>query len=221
MADWLIVAARTDTDAAPRDGITTFIVPRETEGIEIRPMPKLGNWTIATCEVFFDNVRVSTDAVLGELNRAWQTTLSEGLDMERLVIGAHCTGSAQRAFETALEYARSRKQFGREISRFQMIQSKLVDMAASVHAARLITYHAAWLHDNGLPCRKEASMAKLVASEAWNRVAYDAMQVLGGTGYMMENDIQRHFRDARLYTIGGGTSEIQRLIISHELVAGR
>lgn len=218
LADWIVVAARTDPDAKPRDGITTLIVPRDTPGIEIRPMAKLGNWTTTTCEVFFNDARVADDAVLGGVNQAWNTTLAEGLDMERISIGAHCTGSAQKAFDIALEYARSRKQFDRPIARFQMIQSKLVDMASLIESGRLITYYAAWRHDRGLRCRKEASMSKLVASEAWNRVAYDAMQVLGGSGYMMDNDVQRHYRDARLYTIGGGTSEIQRLIIAHELI---
>ena len=217
LADWLILAARTAQTPDARDGISTFIVPRETPGIEIRPMEKLGNWTIATCEVFIDSARVGADAVLGPLHGAWRTTLTDGIDLERLVIGAHCTGSAQRAMDTAVAYARSRKQFGKPISTFQLVQSKLVDMATLIHSARLTTYHAAWLRDQGHSCRKEASMAKLIASEAWNRVAYEAMQVLGGSGYMMDSDIQRHYRDARLYTIGGGTSEIQRLIIAHEL----
>lgn len=216
-ADWLIVAVRTDPDAAPREGISTLIVPVDTPGITLRPMAKLGNWTIPTCEVFFDDVEVGPEALLGGLNEAWTTTLTHGLDAERLVIGAHCTGSAQRCVDLAVEYAGQREQFGRKIGKFQMIREKLADMDVQVQAGRLITYHAAWKLDAGMDARKESSAAKLLASETWNRAAYDAMQVLGGTGYMMESELQRQYRDARLYTIGGGTSEIQRLIISHEM----
>ncbi|MBV1892570.1 MAG: acyl-CoA/acyl-ACP dehydrogenase [Ilumatobacteraceae bacterium] len=217
-ADWLIVAVRTDPDAPAREGLSTLIVPVDAPGITIRPMSKLGNWTIPTCEVFFDDVEVGPEALLGGLNEAWTTTLTHGLDAERLVIGAHCTGSAQRCVDIAVEYAGQREQFGRKIGKFQMIRQKLADMDVQVQAGRLITYHAAWKLDAGLNARKEASSAKLLTSETWNKVAYDSMQVLGGIGYMMESELQRQYRDARLYTIGGGTSEIQRLIISHELV---
>jgi alkylation response protein AidB-like acyl-CoA dehydrogenase len=183
-------------------------------------MDKLGNWTVPTFEVFLDDVEVAGGAVLGGLHTAWQTSLAQGLDAERLVIGATCTGSAQRAFDIALEHARTRRQFGRSIGSFQMIKQKLVDMDTRIESARLVTYRAAWLADQGRDCRKEAAMAKLAASEAWNDVAYDALQILGGMGYMMESEAQRHFRDARLYTIGAGTSEIQRLIIAHALGLG-
>jgi alkylation response protein AidB-like acyl-CoA dehydrogenase len=220
-ASWIIVAARTDPDAPPREGITTFIVPAGTPGMVLHPMDKLGNWTVPTSEVFLDDVVVSESAILGGLNTAWQTTLAHGLDNERIVIGATCTGSAQRAIDVALQHARTRTQFGRKLGSFQLIKHKLVEMDTRVESGRLITYRAAWLADQGVDCRKEAAMAKLVASEAWNFVAYEALQVLGGMGYMMESEAQRHFRDARLYTIGGGTSEIQRLIIAHALGLGR
>jgi len=216
-ADWLIVAVRTDPDAPAREGISTMIVPVDAPGITMRPMSKLGNWTIPTCEVFFDDVEVGPDALLGGLNQAWTTTLTHGLDAERLVIGAHCTGSAQRCLDVAVEYAGQREQFGRPIGKFQMIREKLANLDVQVQAGRLITYHAAWKLDSGMDARKESSAAKLLASETWNKAAYDSMQVLGGTGYMMESELQRQYRDARLYTIGGGTSEIQRLIISHEM----
>lgn len=216
-ADWLIVAARTDPVAPPRDGISTFLVPTNSERMQITPMPKLGNWMITTCEVFFDGVFVPEENLLGDINQAWQTTLSSGLDAERLVIGSHCTGSAQRAFDVALNYAKGREQFGRPITKFQMIKQKFAEMDALIHGARLITYHAAWKVDQGQPARKECSIAKMVTSEMWNKVAYEAMQVCGGWSYTMESELQRHYRDARLYTIGGGTSEIQRLIIAKEL----
>ena len=220
-ATWIIVAARTDPDAPPREGITTFLVPADTPGIELRPMTKLGNWTVSTFEVFLDDVVVPESAILGGLNTAWKTSLAHGLDAERVVIGATCTGSAQRALDVALAHARTRKQFGRTIGSFQLIKHKLVEMDTRVESGRLITHRAAWLADQGADCRKEAAQAKMVASEAWNFVAYEALQVLGGMGYMMESEAQRHFRDARMYTIGGGTSEIQRLIIAHALGLGR
>ncbi|AXV06668.1 Butyryl-CoA dehydrogenase [Euzebya pacifica] len=216
-ADWLIVAVRTDPSAPAREGISTFIVPTDLDGLEIRRMDKLGNWMVSTCEVYFDDVAVPAENLLGDLNGAWQSTLSSGLDAERLIIGSHCTGSAQRAFDVARDYAVSREQFGRPITSFQMIKQKFADMAASIQGARLMTQHAAWLVDQGLPARKESSMVKMVASEMWNDVVYEAMQACGGWSYMMESELQRQYRDARLYTIGGGTSEIQRLIIAKEL----
>lgn len=216
-ADHLVVAVRTDPDAPPREGITTFVIPKDREGITVRPLDKLGNWMITTCEVFYDAVRAEDDEILGGLNQAWQTTLSHGLDAERLFIGAHCTGAAQRLLELATEYAGDRVQFGKPIGSYQLIRQKLADLDVAIQSARLLTYYGAWCVDRSLPARKASSAAKLAASETWNKAAYECMQIFGGVGYMMESEVQRHYRDARLYTIGGGTSEIQRLIISHEL----
>ena len=136
------------------------------------------------------------------------------LDVERIMIAALYTAIAQRAYDDALAYAKERKQFGRPISQYQMIQQLLADMLVEIRASRLLTYHAAWLKEQGKFCSTEASIAKIHATEAARKVTIDGMQVLGGYGYMMEYDMQRYVRNALLGTIGGGTNQIQRLIIA-------
>lgn len=216
-ADWVVIAARTSPEATGTRGLTTFVVPTDSPGMEIRPASKVGNWMISACDIFLDDVHVPDDAVIGEVGNAWQTTMNAGLDAERIAIASHCVGSAQRVFDAARGYAESRFQFGGPITRFQLIKQKLVDMENAIEAARLLTYQAAWQIENGYPSRKAAARAKLVASETWKQVADEALQVAGGHGYMMESEFQRHYRDARLYTIGGGTSEIMRLILAKEM----
>jgi alkylation response protein AidB-like acyl-CoA dehydrogenase len=135
----------------------------------------------------------------------------------RIVVGSASVGLARAAFEAALRYAKERNQFGQPIGKFQAIQFKLADMAMEIELASLMTYKAAWLNDKGEKCIKEASMAKLYASEMVNRVAYNALQIHGGYGYMREYPMERYFRDARIMEIFEGTSEIQRVIIARQL----
>lgn len=216
IADFIQVIARTDKNAPKTKGITVFLVAPKTPGITIRPLKKMGHKSNVTNEVFLDNVEVPKKNILGGLNEGWENLL-HSLDSERVGAAAMCVGSAQSAFNDALAYAKEREQFGRPIGKFQAIQHKLANMLMDIEAARLFTYKAAWMVKEGLSCRKEATMAKLFASEAYTRIALDGMQIMGGYGYMMESDMQRHFRDAKLFEIGGGTSEILRTMLAREM----
>ena len=216
IADLIMTCTKTDKECRRYEGITIFIVPGKAEGLTVRKMKKLGNNILSTCELFFDNVRVPKENILGGpegLNQGWMHMINN-LDVERIMIAALYTAIAQRAYDDALAYAKERKQFGKPISQYQMIQQLLADMLVEIRASRLLTYHAAWLKEQGEFCSTEASIAKIHATEAARKVTIDGMQVLGGYGYMMEYDMQRYVRNALLGTIGGGTNQIQRLIIA-------
>jgi alkylation response protein AidB-like acyl-CoA dehydrogenase len=216
IADIIMTCTKTDKECSRYEGITIFMVPRIAEGLTIRKMNKLGNNIISTCELFYDNVRVPAENILGgpeALNKGWLQMINN-LDIERIMIAALYTAIAQRAYDDALAYAKERKQFGRPISHYQMIQQMLADMLIEIRASRLLTYHAAWLKEQGEFCSLECSIAKIHATEAARKITIDGMQVLGGYGYMMEYDMQRYVRNALLGTIGGGTNQIQRLIIA-------
>lgn len=216
IADIIMTCTKTDKECSRYEGITIFMVPRTAEGLTIRKMNKLGNNIISTCELFYDNVRVPAENILGgpeALNKGWLQMINN-LDIERIMIAALYTAIAQRAYDDALAYAKERKQFGRPISHYQMIQQMLADMLIEIRASRLLTYHAAWLKEQGEFCSLECSIAKIHATEAARKITIDGMQVLGGYGYMMEYDMQRYVRNALLGTIGGGTNQIQRLIIA-------
>ena len=216
IADLIMTCTKTDKECSRYEGITIFIVPGKIEGLTVRKMKKLGNNILSTCELFFDNVRVPKKNILGGpegLNQGWMHMINN-LDVERIMIAALYTAIAQRAYDDALAYAKERKQFGKPISQYQMIQQLLADMLVEIRASRLLTYHAAWLKEQGEFCSTEASIAKIHATEAARKVTIDGMQVLGGYGYMMEYDMQRYVRNALLGTIGGGTNQIQRLIIA-------
>jgi alkylation response protein AidB-like acyl-CoA dehydrogenase len=156
--------------------------------------------------------------LVGPEGRGLQQTLAT-LDAGRISIGAISIGLAQSAMETAVEYARQRKAFGQPIAEFQAIQFKLSNMATEIELARTLLYKAAWLKDEGRPYNKEAAMAKLFATEMAERACYDAIQIHGGFGYSSEYHVERMYRDARLMTIGEGTSEIQRLVIARHVLA--
>jgi len=215
-ADWLIVVARTDETVSKYDGITIFLVNRKTPGIEINKIRKLGVRAVDFNEISFDDAQVNKENILGILNKGWQH-IQTTLEMERIGIAASSVGNAQLIVEDALQYSKKRMQFGKPIGKFQMIQKMLADMQTEVDAARLLTYRAAWMKDHGIYCLKEASMAKLFASDVCMRCAIQGMEILGGYGFTMEYDMQRYFRDAQQNKIGGGTSEIQRLIIAREM----
>jgi len=215
IADYMMVVTRTNPEVRRYEGITIFMVPRDAPGITVNKLKKLGGRIISTCEIFFEDVRVSRELIMGGpdgLNKGWPQMLMQ-LDIERIMMGAAHTGMAQKAFDDALAYARQREQFGKPISTYQMVVQILADMAADIEASRWLTYRAAWLKDQGLPCSLEASYCKLFSTEMAKKVTQDGMQVMGGYGYMMEYDMQRYVRDALLGTIGGGTNQIQRLII--------
>jgi len=204
------------TDKANR-GISAFIVPTNTPGFATsKPYEKLGMRASNTVEVILDNVRIPRENLLGPLNAGFKQFLST-LDGGRVAISALAIGIAQSAFETALDYAKQRQQFGKPIASFQAIQHKLADMAMHIELSRNMVMKAAWLHDNGRPFSLEASYAKLFSSEMCTKTCEQAIQVLGGNGYMREYPVERHYRDTKLLEIGEGTSEIQRLVIARQL----
>jgi alkylation response protein AidB-like acyl-CoA dehydrogenase len=204
-----------------KDGVTAFLVEAGAKGLSVgRKLDKLGMRSSDTAELFFEDLEVSKDNVLGEVNGGFRDAMSN-LAGGRISIAALAAGLGMAALEDALSYAKERRQFGQPIASFQAIQWKLADMATEIEAARLLTYRAAWLRDAGRPHVHEAAMAKLFASEAAMRATIQAVQVLGGYGYMREYPAERFLRDAKLCEIGEGTSEVQRIIIARNLIRGR
>ena len=214
-ADYLVLTARTGEVGASK-ALTLFLVDARSPGITIRPIPKLGHHAVASCEISLDGVRVGAEAVIGQVGHAW-TGLSRALDTERLGVGAICTGMAQHCTDLALEYGLNRKQFGQPVASFQAISHMLAEMETETAAARLLTRSAAWRADAGLPFSKEASMAMAYATECGTRTATRAMQVFGGYGYSTEYEIERFYREAKLYEVAGGSTQIQRNIIARHL----
>jgi alkylation response protein AidB-like acyl-CoA dehydrogenase len=211
-----VVLAKTDPDKGTK-GISAFIVERDRDGLKPgTPMNKLGMNTSDTAEVVLENVEVPYSNLLGEIGKGFIDTMKV-LDGGRIGIGALSVGIARGALEESLKYAQERKQFGSPIGDFQAIEHKLVNIAVEVDAARLLVHRAAWLKDQGKSYTKEASMAKLFASEMAERAAQQALQIHGGYGYTKEYHVERFYRDVKLMTIGEGTSEIQRLILSREI----
>ncbi len=212
----IIMLVRTGTGRRRHEGLTLLLVDKDTPGLEFRKMPTISRRLLGTYEVFITDARVKKDRVLGQAGEAWRLIM-EYLDTERLLAAAVYIGNAQTAVDDAVKYAKARVQFGRPIGSFQVIQHKLVDMQMKVDMTRLLVYRAAWLIDQGKPARKEASMAKLAASETLVAVAAEGMQILGGYSQLPEFDMERYFRDSRQTTVSAGTSEIQRNIIAREM----
>ncbi|MBI2861794.1 MAG: acyl-CoA/acyl-ACP dehydrogenase [Chloroflexi bacterium] len=209
----LHLTARTDRTVPKHRGMTVFIVDVQLPGMEVRRLRTLGRRIVGTCEVFLRDVRVPKTRVMGGLNQGWQTLMSN-MELERMCCCACYVGNMQVALDEALAYAKERKQFGQPIGRFQAISHMLADMLTDVEGARLLTYRAASMIDHGIPCVKEVSMAKLFGAEAFLRIAGQGMQIMGGQGYLVENNMERHFREARGCTITAGTSQVQRNIIA-------
>lgn len=216
VADLCLVVARTKQGPRKRDGITNFLVDMKTDGVQQTPLPTIGTWALGTSAVHFDRVKLPRGSVLGTMNEGWGE-LREYLEMERLCLSAARVGAAEAALAEAVGYAKQRHQFGKPIGAFQAVSHMIAEMATAVEAARLLVYHFAWLMQVNAPRTKEAAILKLFAAQTYERVASLGVQVLGGYGYTMEAPMARHFRDSRLGTIGGGTSEIQRNIIAREL----
>jgi alkylation response protein AidB-like acyl-CoA dehydrogenase len=216
--DTMVVMAVTDK-AKGSKGISAFIVERGTPGLVAgKKEDKLGMRASETTEVIFQNCRVPAAQLIGEEGQGFIQTL-QVLDAGRIGIAALSVGLAQGAYEAARSYAFERKQFGRPIGTFQSIRWKLVDNAARVEAARLLTYRAAWMKDQGQRMTLESSMAKLYASEIAVRASEDAVQIHGGYGFVKDYPAEKFFRDVKLTTIGEGTSEVQRLVIARQLLA--
>lgn len=212
----IIVAARTGKGASRHEGISLFLVPNDLPGITIRRLDVIGRRVLGLTEIFFDDVRIPSHYLIGEAGNGW-SYIGRHLERERITLAANYIGCARSALEEALAYAKERQQFGRPIGQFQAIAHMLADMATELEAGRWMTAMAAWRYDNRLPCRKEASMAKLYVSEMLQRVTAAGMQILGGHAYTTDHGVQRHWRDARNATVGGGTSQIQKQLIAREL----
>lgn len=212
----IVVYCRTDPDAPHQRALSCFLVDNTTPGLTINRMPMLGRHMLPTTQLVFDGVRVPADRLLGPLHGGWEVMLS-GLQLERIVTSAAYVGNAQTVVDEALAYATQRQQFGKRIGDFQVIAHMLADMQTAVDAARLLTYRAAWMLDQGRDALMEISMAKLFGSEAFLKVANDGMQILGGYGYSMEFPMQRHLRAARGCTVTAGTSEMQRNAIARRM----
>jgi butyryl-CoA dehydrogenase len=218
-ADLAIVYAVTDP-ARGKKGISAFIVERDRPGFVVGKLEdKLGLRSSDTASLLFEDCRVPQENLLGAEGDGFRIALST-LDEGRIGIAAQALGIAQGCLEESVAHAQQRYQFGRAIAEFEAIQWMLADMATEIDAARLLTYRAAWLAEQGRTFTKEAAMAKLFASEAANRVAYKAIQIFGGYGYTKEFAVERFFRDARITTLYEGTSEIQRLVIARHLIHG-
>jgi alkylation response protein AidB-like acyl-CoA dehydrogenase len=206
--------------AAGKKGLSAFIVPTDTPGYTVaRQEEKMGQHGSETCQIVFEDCRVPASLMLGKEGDGYRVALAN-LEGGRIGIGAQAVGMARAAFEAALQYAQERQSFGTAIINHQAVAFRLADMATRVEAARQMVLHAASLRDAGLPCLKEAAMAKLFASEAAERVCADAIQVHGGYGYLSDFPVERIYRDVRVCSIYEGTSDIQRLIISRQIVAG-
>ncbi len=205
--------AKTDSTVPYQKGVSLFLVDNTTPGVELRKLDTLGRRALGTYEVFFDNVKVPADRLVGEENKGWQYMLS-GLQLERLMTTAGYSGGAQSVVDQALEYAKERHQFGQPIGTFQSIAHMLADMQTEVEASRLLLWSAAWQLSKGNDALMAISMAKLFGSETYVKAANLGMQIMGGYGYIMEFDMQRHFRDARATTITAGTSQMQRNLIA-------
>lgn len=219
VAEVFLVFAKTDPEKGAK-GITCFLVERG-DGVKTSPLKgKLGLRAADTGMVFLDGVRVPKDRVLGKEGEGFRIALST-LDTGRISLAAGAVGLMQRALDLSLAYTRERKQFGKPIAQFQLVQEHLAAMKLDLEAARLLTYRAAWKKVKGEPYTLEASLAKLFASEAANRVAYRAIQVHGGYGFFEEYEVARLYRDARILTLYEGTSEVQKLIIGAHLTGVR
>jgi alkylation response protein AidB-like acyl-CoA dehydrogenase len=216
-ADIVVTMAITDR-AASQHGVSAFLVEKQVPGFRVgKKENKLGMRASATGELVFANCRLPESQLLGKPGEGFVDSLRI-LDGGRISIAALSVGTAQGAYDAALKYSMQRKQFGRPISEFQSIQNKLADMATEIDAARLLTYRAGWMKDQGQRVTKESAMAKLFASEVAVRVTNEAVQIHGGYGFIKDYPVEKFYRDVKLCTIGEGTSEIQRLVIARQLL---
>ena len=201
-----------------KKGIGAFTIPTDITGLKIGPKEKKMGWRASdTRQLFFEDMKVPVENMLGNPKEGFKTFLKT-LIGGRISVGALAVGTAEGAYKKALKYSTERKAFGREIYKFQSIGFKLADMATQIEAAKLLVFNSAWMKDQGKDVIKEAAMAKLFASEVAMDVTTEAIQIFGGYGYVAEYDVERFFRDAKVLEIGEGTSEVQRLVISREII---
>jgi alkylation response protein AidB-like acyl-CoA dehydrogenase len=213
-----IVLAKTDSRKESK-GISAFIVEEGTKGLNFgKKERKMGYGGSPTREIIFDNCKVPKENLLGREGEGFKIIMSS-LDCGRITVGMIGVGLAQSALDAAIKYSKNRIQFGRPIATFQAIQFMMADMATEIEAARLLCYNAAFLKDNNLPMTKEASMAKMYATDVAMRVTIDAIQIFGGYGYMKDYPVERYMREAKIFQIVEGTNEIQRMIIARHILS--
>jgi alkylation response protein AidB-like acyl-CoA dehydrogenase len=216
ISDYALVALRTNDLGKKQLGISTLMIDTRLPGIDVRKIATLGQHAIGTTEVTFTDVRVPRTALLGELDHGW-AVCEDTLRYERLCLSAVRIGAARRAFEYALDYAKTRHQFGKPIGSFQVTQHKFADMKVMLDTSFTMVRRYAWLMENGKAERADTAVIKYYIAESYKTISDMCLQILGGYGYSMEYPMQRFFRDSRLATIGGGTSEIQKNIIASTL----
>lgn len=217
VADIFVVTARTAEGTGSR-GVSAFILEKGMPGFTVGPQDrKMGMNGSPTAQMFFDDVRVPVENLIGEEGEGFRQ-FAQTLDRGRVNVAALSVGLAQAAFDEAVAYAQEREQFGRKIAAFQGIQWPIAEMATEIEAARQLTLNAARLYDAGLPIKEEGAMAKFLAAEASLKAANAAVEIHGGYGYMRDFPIERILRDAKMYQIGEGTSQIQRLVIAREIL---
>ena len=218
IADIFIIFAATNKEARNR-GISAFILERGYPGFSIgKDLKKMGNRTSVTAELSFDNCEVPEENLLGPQDMGFLSVGKETLEWERSCLIAPLIGGMEYMLDICTAYAKERKQFGHPISSFQAIQRMLAEMKVAIEGARLLVYRVAWLKQLGSRAMQEAAIAKLWATEAAVKVSYDAVQIFGGYGYIHDYPVERFYRDARLGTIGAGTSEVQKMIIANEMI---
>ncbi len=219
IANAIIVIAVTDPEAGRGQGVSAFIVETDNPGLSVgKDLDKMGTRSSPLSLLHFDACRVPSEALLGTEGAAlWQVAF-ECFDWERTVMIACSIGGMKASLDAAIQYAKERESFGKTLARHQAIQHKIAEMKAHLDAARLLLYRAAWMKQEGLPHQVEASVAKLFVAEAAMKNALEATQIFGGYGYIKDYPIERSIRDAKLISIGGGTSEIQRMIIARSLL---
>jgi alkylation response protein AidB-like acyl-CoA dehydrogenase len=217
VSDYILLLARTDDDVAKRHhGVTLFLLPTTAEGISLSALPTLGMRGLGTFDMTLDDVFIPDDLVLGEPGNAWYMLLPT-LNNERLVLLGLCCGMLDGILETALAYVQERKAFGKHIGEFQILQHYIADIAMARRQTELITHHAAWLDTSGQDVFLELTMAKVIATEHAVRAADLGIQILGGMGYSGETDMQRYWRDARLYRMSPITNEMARNLVAERL----
>lgn len=204
---------KTNRDVHYRDGMSLLLIDNDAPGVECRKLDMLGRRCVGTYEVFFRDVEVGQDRLIGGQDKGWDCLMA-GLQIERAVSAAGSCGAAQAIVDLAASYAREREQFGRPIGSFQSIAHMIADMATEVDAATMLMWRAVWLASEGKDALREITMAKLFASEVYAKVANMGVQIMGGYGLIAEYDMQRYFRDSRSATIAAGTSQTQRNLIA-------
>ena len=216
VSDLDVVATRTSSEGKKHHGITNFLVDCRSPGLEWQPIETLGHWPLGTAMLYFDDVRVPKTNMLGTLHDGWRD-LGVGLRYERLCLSAARTGASKAALADSLAYAQERHQFDRPIAEFQAVSHRLAEMQMMTEISEMLVYRYASRLDRGAATQRDAAILKLYACEAYKSVADMGLQVLGGYGYTMEYDLQRHYRESRLGVIGAGTSDIQRNIIARTM----